>query len=150
MKQAEIPADIKINIDFKRPGIPFTADVLQPVIFKDGDKYGCVLGPDINTGISGFGDSPEKAIQEWDENLSRRIKLEGENDRVIKDAVEKLKEHEVANSTAEIGKPEYKEAIIHTATSEPQEENNKDESAEKRSSRKYTADKSNIDGSEFR
>ena len=36
------------------------------VPFKDGDKWCCLLGDDLQVGIAGFGDSPAEATKEFD------------------------------------------------------------------------------------
>ena len=35
-------------------------------IFKDGNKYCCLLGDNIQEGICGFGDSPKEACDDFD------------------------------------------------------------------------------------
>lgn len=35
---------------------------LKPVLAKDGDKWCCMLGNDLQSGISGFGETPYEAI----------------------------------------------------------------------------------------
>ena len=35
-------------------------------IFKDGNKYCCLLGDNLQDGIAGFGETPEKACSEFD------------------------------------------------------------------------------------
>lgn len=39
---------------------------MRPKCFKDGDKWCALLGDDIMTGIVAFGDTPEKALMNWD------------------------------------------------------------------------------------
>lgn len=39
---------------------------MRPSIFPDGDMWCCLLGDDLQTGISGFGETPEKACLAFD------------------------------------------------------------------------------------
>ena len=45
--------------------------ILKPKLYKDGDKWCCLYGDDIIVGIAGFGDTPHKAIinfnRQWTE-----------------------------------------------------------------------------------
>lgn len=45
--------------------------MLKPKLFKDGDKWCVLLGDDLQSGIAGFGDSPYKAILDWDNAMVR-------------------------------------------------------------------------------
>ena len=42
---------------------------LNPRLFKDGDQWCCLLGENIQEGVAGFGDTPHKAIMQWNHNL---------------------------------------------------------------------------------
>jgi hypothetical protein len=83
MQQMKVPKEIEVQIDFKGPAIPYRAGILHPVVFKDGKNYCCVLGPDLDDGVFGFGESPEQALQDWDKNLTERIELAGEGDELV-------------------------------------------------------------------
>lgn len=39
---------------------------MRPAVYKDGDKWCALYGPDIQGGVAGFGDSPEQACAEFD------------------------------------------------------------------------------------
>ena len=39
--------------------------MLKPKLYKDGDAWCCLYGEDIMIGIVGFGDTPYKAILDW-------------------------------------------------------------------------------------
>lgn len=43
------------------------------VPFIDGDKWCVLLGQNIQTGIAGFGESPEEAIINFDAEMAKRI-----------------------------------------------------------------------------
>ena len=39
--------------------------IYRPEIYKDGDMWYCILGDDIQTGICGFGKTPELACKDF-------------------------------------------------------------------------------------
>ena len=39
--------------------------MLKPKLYKDGDQWCCLYGEDVMEGIVGFGDTPFKAIIDW-------------------------------------------------------------------------------------
>lgn len=44
-----------------RPSVLF-----KPAIYLDGDKWCALYGDDLQAGVSGFGDSPEDAMRDFD------------------------------------------------------------------------------------
>jgi hypothetical protein len=42
--------------------------MLKPKLYKDGDQWCCLYGEDIAEGITGFGETPYKAIIDWNHN----------------------------------------------------------------------------------
>lgn len=40
--------------------------LLKPDIYPDGNQWCCLLGADLMVGIAGFGDTPEKAAEDFD------------------------------------------------------------------------------------
>ena len=44
----------------------YWATVLRLVPYKDGDKWCVLYGDDLQCGIAGFGDTPEKAVIAFD------------------------------------------------------------------------------------
>jgi len=51
---------------------PFT--ILKPRMFPDGDKWCALYGENLQEGIAGFGDTPEKAAMQFDiEFLNQRL-----------------------------------------------------------------------------
>ncbi len=47
--------------EYKRPSA-----VYRPVLSKDGDMWCALLGENIEVGVSGFGETPAKAMTEFD------------------------------------------------------------------------------------
>lgn len=70
MKQLDVPSEMKINMDFADNKVPESARTFQPVLFKDGDSYCCVLGPNQQEGVYGCGETPIAALKDWDKVLS--------------------------------------------------------------------------------
>lgn len=42
--------------------------LFKPKVFPDGNKWCALYGDDIQIGVAGFGDSPAKAMQDFDNN----------------------------------------------------------------------------------
>ncbi len=39
--------------------------ILKPKLYKDGNQWCCLYGKNIQVGLAGFGDTPYKAILNW-------------------------------------------------------------------------------------
>lgn len=74
---------MKVDIDFSEEVLPKSARTLRPLVWKDGDSFCCVLGPDPSTGVFGSGDTPMLAIVDWDVHLTNRLADPAENDEVV-------------------------------------------------------------------
>jgi len=82
MRQLEVPDELKVAIDMNDKDIPDSAKTFQPVLFKDGDSFCCVLGPDPQEGVVGCGQTPVDALKDWDKNLQERKTVTDKNDEV--------------------------------------------------------------------
>lgn len=51
--------------------------MLKPKIYKDGNQWCVLLGDNLQDGVCGFGESPFKAITDFDKNFYSQIS-EGE------------------------------------------------------------------------
>jgi hypothetical protein len=71
MEQMKIPEEMMIDYDYKHADK--IVRVLHPAVWKEGDSYCCLLGPDPTTGIFGCGDTPEDATDNWQENLKQAM-----------------------------------------------------------------------------
>jgi hypothetical protein len=58
----------KIHIDFTSETIPENARNFMPEVFKDGDRFICVLGDSV----SGEGSSAEEALADWEHNYKAK------------------------------------------------------------------------------
>ena len=67
-----IAADIRNQIAQEQQEFNLVA-ILKPTVQKDGNQWCVLYGEDLQTGIAGFGDSPQKAIldfnRQWYKNL---------------------------------------------------------------------------------
>jgi len=82
MRQLEVPDELKVAIDMNDKDIPDSAKTFQPVLFKDGDSFCCVLGPDPQEGVVGCGQTPVDALKDWNKNLQERKTVTDKNDEV--------------------------------------------------------------------
>ena len=49
--------------------------LLKPKIFKDGDKWCVLYGENIQVGIVGFGETPNKAIFAWNAEWNKQCEV---------------------------------------------------------------------------
>jgi len=47
--------------------------VYKPKIFVDGNQWCVLYGEDLQSGVAGFGESPEKAMDEFDKEWKREL-----------------------------------------------------------------------------
>lgn len=90
MEQMNVDDVFKITIDFEAENLPKTVKVFQPVLFNEGEGFRCVLGPDLQKGIVGYGDSLDEALLDWDRSLKERIKSKSVNDEVAQYVIDTL------------------------------------------------------------
>jgi hypothetical protein len=43
--------------------------LLRPRLYPDGDMWCALYGDDLQAGVAGFGDTPEKAAEDFDKNF---------------------------------------------------------------------------------
>ncbi len=48
------------------------SSIYKPALFIDGDKWCALYGLNIQYGVTGFGDTPEKAIVDFDYNFKNQ------------------------------------------------------------------------------
>ncbi|WPU91804.1 hypothetical protein SNE25_21025 [Mucilaginibacter sabulilitoris] len=59
------------------------ASLIRPVVFKEGDFYCCFFGDDPITGVIGFGDTPDEAINDWNINFKDHLSENGDEDSIV-------------------------------------------------------------------
>jgi len=90
MEQMIIAESALVDIDFTAADVERTLKTLQPVVFKEEAAYCCHLGPDMESGIVGRGDTPEAAIEDWKAALKQHVQTAGEEDELanfVKDSL---------------------------------------------------------------
>lgn len=83
MEQMNVDESLKIDVDFSEEVLPKSAKKLQPLVWKDGDAFYCLLGPDPQAGIFGCGETQLLAIVDWDTQLTSRLAEAREGDEVV-------------------------------------------------------------------
>ena len=73
-----IDQDKKITVNLK--GI---AGLLKPTIYIDGKYYCFLLGADPDTGIFGRGRTLGKALEAWDKDLQKHLRVNDDEDYII-------------------------------------------------------------------
>ena len=95
MMSSNIPPEQQIKIDFDREEYSSEVKALKPAVFIEGNGYCCLYGPDLPSGIVGYGDTPAEALRDWEANLHERIKNikqdQQNDDEVVLNAIETLK-----------------------------------------------------------
>jgi hypothetical protein len=90
MEQMIIDPAVIVDIDFTAADVDRTLKTLQPVVFREGEQFCCHLGPNMEQGILGKGDSPGAAIEAWKAALKQRVETAGEDDELatfVKDSL---------------------------------------------------------------
>jgi hypothetical protein len=91
MKQMDINENAKIYLNYNDPFLPETVRIFRPVVFKEGDSYCVLLGPDPQEGIFGCGNSAEKAVIDWEHHLFDELNNHGGESETIQFVKRKLK-----------------------------------------------------------
>lgn len=150
MEQIIAPEEMKVKINFQKPGIPYTANLLQPVVFKDGENYCCALGANLQEGIFGLGETPEQAIQDWDNNLTKRIEISVVDDHIIAAVKDVLKKDAEENQTSDQDISRSNPQVSPPLAPGGQQGSEGSVVVDRPASRRNTTDQSNVDGSEYR
>lgn len=82
--QAEVYA---VAYELRRPSVVF-----RPDISADGSKWSMLLGPNIQSGVVGFGDTPEEAARDFDQNWWKSYTPEAR--RILRNIEEEAKRDE--------------------------------------------------------
>ena len=53
---------------------PTPSTMYRPTLFIDGNKWCALYGENVQDGVSGFGDSPELAMIDFNKNFTSKIK----------------------------------------------------------------------------
>lgn len=144
MGNSSIHQSNAFEIDYTRPGIPVSAAQFQPELFKEENSFFCTwhFGPET---ITGEGQTPEEALQDWDKNLQSIRDDTNRNDELAKHLRN-------AFSAEQPVKDETRRSNDAFDVSEgiPTKSEVTPDNGVLKKSRAHTSDESNKDGSEFR
>ncbi|MDQ0638356.1 hypothetical protein QF042_001921 [Pedobacter sp. W3I1] len=90
MKQMNVSEEKRVGFDFSRFRLPQCVSKLHPLLFKEGNTYFAVLGPDPQSGIFGCGDTPEDALMDWNDHLRESLRNPDPNNQVIQYVIKTL------------------------------------------------------------
>lgn len=93
MQQMSVDPSQIVTVEYSDAAI-----LLKPVVFKDGDSFCCILGPDPQMGVFGCGNTPEEALEEWNDQLKLRLKRSNQDDEVVQMVMGKISEKKAAPS----------------------------------------------------
>lgn len=83
MEQMKIAEEKVVPLDYEAAELPLEVRELRPIVFREETSYWCLLGPDVERGILGNGESVSDALEDWLKMLRKRLKNADETDDVI-------------------------------------------------------------------
>lgn len=92
MEQMKMAGLNTVEVDYEKGAYSEEAKEFRPAVWKDGDSFCALLGPDPQTGIFGCGDSLEDALRDWTHEYQHRLTEPADDDPVvdeIKDSIDK-------------------------------------------------------------
>lgn len=81
MEQMTMPRDAVIDYNYEAEGVAEPVKEFRPLIFKDGNAYCALLGPDAQAGVFGCGASVDEALDNWTQRFKEVASKRG-NDEV--------------------------------------------------------------------
>jgi hypothetical protein len=82
MEQMNTEGLTLVRIDYDSADTPESVKTTHPVLYQEGEQYCCLLGPDVARGIVGRGETPAKAMAEFDRQFQERLEHPIEGDPV--------------------------------------------------------------------
>lgn len=73
MEQMLIAKEAIVDINYGDTQLPSFVQQFKPTVFREGNAFCVLLGPDPQAGIFGCGDTLESALKDWDNHLSDEI-----------------------------------------------------------------------------
>jgi hypothetical protein len=73
MEQMKIDPEMQVPVDYENDRLTRNIKLFRPTVYKEGDAFCCLLGPDPTTGIFGSGPDPEAAMLDWENHLNDYI-----------------------------------------------------------------------------
>ncbi|MBK1438445.1 hypothetical protein JHJ32_00470 [Parapedobacter sp. ISTM3] len=90
MKQMKVAEDRVIQLNYEDKNISLLVKELQPVVFQADEGYNCILGPDMQTGVVGYGDTIKGALASWESAMKKRMERADDGDEVALYATDML------------------------------------------------------------
>jgi hypothetical protein len=78
MEQMHVDSSKIVTVEYTGAAV-----ALKPVVFKEGNSYCCILGPDPQMGVFGSGDTPAEALEDWEAQLQLRLKRADQDDEIV-------------------------------------------------------------------
>ena len=66
MEEVNVTNEMKVEINYSYDYLPSSVKNLHPLLFRNDKSYRCVLDPDQQVSIVGYGETPEAALYAWD------------------------------------------------------------------------------------
>jgi hypothetical protein len=82
MEQMNLDGFNVVELDYENEVYPLPVRDFRPAVYKNGDSFCCLLGPDPQAGIFGCGATVDEAIQEWTRHFRERMAEAGEDDPI--------------------------------------------------------------------
>lgn len=79
-----------VPVNYESLDLPATVRQFKPTVFKEGNMYCCILGPDRQKGVFASGSSVKEAIRNWDANVHIRLNRHKEDDEVARFMLDSL------------------------------------------------------------
>lgn len=83
MQQILIDKSLVVPLDYDSKKLHGYIRQFKPTLYREGEAFVCVLGPDEETAIYGRGSTEDEALQDWETAFNERLKSKGENDVVV-------------------------------------------------------------------
>ena len=83
MKQMHIDESVIVNLDYEAPGLSAAMKEFKPVVFRDKEGYGCLLGESREAGVFGWGSTVAEAIADWQKHFAERMQRPRATDELV-------------------------------------------------------------------
>jgi len=92
MKQMNMDGLQVVEVNYQSADLPEGVRKIHPVVYKDGDSFCCLLGPDPTEGIFGCGGTQEEAVADWERHMKERVAEHVDGDEVAEEVMRALAE----------------------------------------------------------
>lgn len=81
MEQVNFNGFEVVEVDCLWSRLPKAYFQLKPVVYSDGETFYCLLGPNPQEGVFGYGSNSDEAIFEWHAHLKELLR-DSQNNRI--------------------------------------------------------------------